>query len=62
MIGASLRLGMLNHFDGQRIINELKPVILETVDANIDRPLTGIWQFALFIQFTLQPIQDMMHR
>lgn len=52
MIGASLRLGMLNHFDGQRIIHELKPVILETVDTNIDRPLTGIWQFAPGIDIT----------
>jgi urease accessory protein len=29
MMGASLRLGMLNHFDGQGIIHELKPLILE---------------------------------
>jgi urease accessory protein len=45
MIGASLRLGMLNHFDGQRIIHELKPLILETVNVNIDKSLTRMWQF-----------------
>ncbi len=32
IVGAALRLGMLQHFDGQRIIHELKPTILETVD------------------------------
>jgi urease accessory protein len=46
MMGASLRLGMLNHFDGQGIIHELKPLILETVNVNIDKSLIRIWQFA----------------
>jgi urease accessory protein len=46
MVGAALRLGMLQHFDGQRIIHELKPNIIETVNNNIDRPLTSMWQFA----------------
>ena len=46
MVGAALRLGMLQHFDGQRIIHELKPTILETVEKNIDRPVTSMWQFA----------------
>ena len=46
MIGASLRLGMLQHFDGQRIIHELKPYILDSVKKNIDRPLSSMWQFA----------------
>jgi urease accessory protein len=46
MVGAALRLGMLQHFDGQKIIHELKPDIVEIVNNNIDRPLTGMWQFA----------------
>jgi len=46
MVGAALRLGVLQHFDGQRIIHELKPTISETVEKNIDRPLTSMWQFA----------------
>lgn len=45
MVAAALRLGMLQHFDGQRIIHELKPSISETVEKNIDRPLTSMWQF-----------------
>lgn len=46
MVGAALRLGTLQHFDGQKIIHELKPIILEATKANIDRPLSSIWQFA----------------
>ena len=46
MVGVACRLGMLQHFDGQRIIHELKPSISETVEKNINRPLTSMWQFA----------------
>ena len=46
MVGAALRLGVLQHFDGQRIIHELKPSVSEIVEKNIDRPLPGMWQFA----------------
>ena len=46
IVGAALRLGMLQHFEGQQVIHELKPTILKTVEINIGRPLGGIWQFA----------------
>lgn len=46
MVGAALRLGMFQHFDGQRIIDELKPFIVKAVETNIDRPLESMWQFA----------------
>jgi urease accessory protein len=46
MVGAALRLGMLQHFEGQRIIHELRPEIVGTVLKNIGRPLTSMWQFA----------------
>jgi urease accessory protein len=46
VIGAALRLGILQHFAGQQIIHELRPVILESVLRNIDRPISGMWQFA----------------
>ena len=45
MAGAALRLGIIHHYDAQRIIHELKPVISDTVLKNINRPLSGIWQF-----------------
>lgn len=46
IVGAALRLGMLQHFDGQKVIDELKPTMIKVVNTNIDRPLEGIWQFA----------------
>jgi urease accessory protein len=46
VIGAALRLGILQHFDGQHIIHELRPAILESVLKNIDKPISSMWQFA----------------
>jgi urease accessory protein len=46
MVGAALRLGILQHFDGQMIIHRLRNTLVSTIKSNIDRPLTGIWQFA----------------
>ena len=46
MVGAALRMGMLQHFDGQMIIHRLRDVLVTTIRSNINRPLTGIWQFA----------------
>ena len=46
VVGAALRLGMLQHFDGQMIIHQLRDTLIATIRTNIDRPLTGIWQFA----------------
>jgi urease accessory protein len=46
IVGAAMRLGILQHFEGQKIINELGPVILHAVLENIDRPISSMWQFA----------------
>jgi urease accessory protein len=46
IVGAALRLGVLQHFEGQRIIHGLGPVILQTVFENIDRQIVDMWQFA----------------
>ncbi|MGB8640902.1 MAG: urease accessory UreF family protein, partial [Nitrososphaeraceae archaeon] len=46
MVGAALRLGILQHFDAQMIIHQLRNTLISTIKSNIDRPLTGIWQFA----------------
>lgn len=46
VIGAALRLGMLDHFEGQMLLNELKPAILHTVEQNMEKPLSSMWQFA----------------
>jgi urease accessory protein len=52
VIGAALRLGMLNHFEGQKIIDELKPVMLNTVKKNVNKQLSDMWQFAPEIDIT----------
>jgi urease accessory protein len=52
VIGAALRLGMLNHFDGQRIMHELKPVMLNAVKKNVNRKLSDMWQFTPEIDIT----------
>jgi len=46
IVGAALRLGILQHFEGQKIIHDLRPVIIQSVLENIDRPISGMWQFA----------------
>jgi urease accessory protein len=46
IVGAAMRLGILQHFEGQKIIHELGPVILHAVLENIDRPISSMWQFA----------------
>jgi urease accessory protein len=45
IIGAALRLGMIQHLDGQKLIHDLKPSMLATVAKNINRPLSSMWQF-----------------
>lgn len=45
VIGAALRMGILQHFEGQMMINEMKPVILSTVLKNINQPADDMWQF-----------------
>ncbi|HXV51246.1 MAG TPA: urease accessory UreF family protein [Nitrosopumilaceae archaeon] len=46
VIGAALRLGILQHFEGQKILNELKPTISETVQKYIKVSYDQMWQFA----------------
>lgn len=46
VIGAALRLGILQHLESQQIIHELRPVILESIMKNIERPISNMWQFA----------------
>jgi urease accessory protein len=52
VVGAALRLGMLDHFEGQKVIAELKPAMLNTVERNINSPLSDMWQFAPEIDIT----------
>lgn len=45
-VGAALRLGIIQHFEGQKIIHQLKPLITKIVQDNSDRSVSEIWQFA----------------
>lgn len=46
MVGAALRLGVIQHIEGQKIINALKPEISKTVSESITKNHFQIWQFA----------------
>lgn len=46
IVGAAMRLGIVQHIEGQRIIHDLGPIILQTVFENIDRQIVDMWQFA----------------
>ena len=44
--GAALRLGMLQHFEGQQVIHELKPIMGNVLNNNITRHYSQLWQFS----------------
>jgi len=46
MVGAALRLGMIEHVQSQKILHQLKPVIAETCNKYISKSLDEMWQFA----------------
>ena len=44
--GAALRLGILQHIEGQQVIHELKPIMTTVIHNNINRHFSHLWQFA----------------
>jgi urease accessory protein len=44
--GAALRLGMIQHIEGQQIIHELKPIMTTVLNNNIKRHFSHLWQFS----------------
>jgi len=46
IVGAALRLGLIQHFEGQKIIHNVKPSISEIINEISEKSLTEIWQFA----------------
>lgn len=44
--GAALRLGMIQHFEGQKMIHALKPLISRIVRESSAKPLEEAWQFS----------------
>ena len=45
IVGAALRLGLIHHFEGQKIIHSIKPIISKTVKEYSNKSLFEIWQF-----------------
>ena len=46
VIGAALRLGLIQHLEGQKILHEIKPIIIKTIKENSNKSLFDMWQFA----------------
>jgi urease accessory protein len=44
--GAALRLGMIQHIEGQQVIHELKPIMTTVLNNNIKRHFSHLWQFS----------------
>lgn len=44
-VGAALRLGMIQHFEAQGIIHELKPVMREAAASSVAKDVSEMWQF-----------------
>jgi urease accessory protein len=46
VVGAALRLGLIQHFEGQKIIHSIKPIISQTINEYSNKSLSEMWQFA----------------
>jgi len=46
VIGAALRLGLIQHLEGQKILHEIKPIIIQTLKNNSNKSIFDMWQFA----------------
>jgi len=52
IVGAALRLGLIQHFEGQKIIHSIKPVISQTIKEYSNKSLLEMWQFAPQVDIT----------
>ena len=52
VVGAALRLGLIQHLESQEIIHKIKPIISNTIKENLDRTIFEMWQFAPQIDIT----------
>ena len=50
IVGAALRLGMIQHFEGQEVLHELKPAMASTVRSSRGRKVAEMWQFMPHIE------------
>jgi len=52
IVGAALRLGLIQHFEAQKIIHSIKPVISKTIKEYSNKSILEIWQFAPQVDIT----------
>ena len=45
IVGAALRLGLIHHLEGQKIIHDTKPIISKTIKECIKKSILDMWQF-----------------
>lgn len=50
VVGAALRLGMIQHYQGQKIIHCLKPLLADIVNDSMTKSVSDVWQFAPHIE------------
>jgi urease accessory protein len=50
IVGSALRLGVLDHLEGQRLLHELAPVVQSVAHRSSATPMSGLWQFDPEIQ------------
>ena len=63
MISAVLRMGTIDHFEGQKMIHSTKNIISHTISKYINAPLSDMWQFAPWcdiIQMSHEQIRSKM--
>ncbi len=46
VVGAALRLGLIQHLEGQKIIHSIKPIVSQTIKEYSNKSLFEMWQFA----------------
>lgn len=46
IVGAALRLGLIQHFEGQKIIHSIKPIIIQCIIQHSKKSILEMWQFA----------------
>jgi urease accessory protein len=46
IIGAALRLGLIQHIESQKILHSIKPIISQTIKEYSNKSILEMWQFA----------------
>lgn len=46
IVGAASRMGITQHYQAQKIIHDLKPLVSQILSENLDKTTRDIWQFA----------------